>query len=651
MKRESTVDKVIKGVIASGVVLFLVCLVLQMDRMEGRLIQMSSQNEELKGQVSRVQLGFRDLEKKIRNGLVVNASGEQIGAQPSKKWLHPEVANFLDGAPPQEAPSDSPMDGILHKVYSFQGVDPKGLNFLIENAADVSEDIREYVNPTLGARSPVDPARFYGILADRIEITDNYQEYTIYLKEGLKWHRPAVDWSNPRYEWLNKDHPVTASDIKYTLDLILNPQVQASHLANYYQDIEYVKVVNERTLIIRWKKKTYQSVSFTLGLWPTPEWLYGYDEDGKPFPKETSGLKFNEHWYNNRAIGCGPYEFVKWDQGVLIQLKRNDEWVGTLPPIKEVNYLMVQDKNQQLLKFQSGVLDIHELPVSQYREKILDSPADSPYRNGTYKVHTVNEMVYRYIGWNADHYLFTDKKVRKAMAHAMNREAVIQNVLYDLATLTTSNFFRFSPAYDKSVQPIPYDLQKASELLDQAGWRDTDGDGIRDKKINGQKRDFEFPLLVYGHRPEVKSWSTVFKEDLYRIGVVCNLVSTEWSVMLKKMEERDFIAYTGGWGLDFDGDPYQIWHSSQADLPKSSNRVGFRSKEADEIIEKLRETFDPEERIRLQHRFHKLVHEEQPYLFMYSEKTVYVSQPRLKNIQFQPFRPHVQSLNWYIEKP
>ncbi|MBW7874389.1 MAG: hypothetical protein H3C47_00195 [Candidatus Cloacimonetes bacterium] len=649
MKKESLSTVALRVVLALGCLGFLSLLTLQINNMESRMVQLGIQNDQIQGNLSKLQLSLRQMEDRIRASGVEARDGTQTAARGAIVSLNPGSPNFLDGLPPEPAPADANMEGHYHKVYGFVGADPKGMNFLLENAADVSEDIREYVNPSLGLRSSRDPSRFYGVLADRIEITDDFREYTIYLKDGLKWHKPVVDYSNPRYEWLKKDQFVTADDFKYTIDLIMDPMVQASHLANYYQDIEYVKVVNDRVFIIRWKKKTYQSVNFTIGLWPTPKWLYANDEDGRAFPKETAGLKFNEHWYNNRAIGCGPYAFVRWEPGVAIVLQRFDEWIGELPPIKNITYHLIQDKNQQLLRFQSGVLDIHELPVSQYREKILDSLESSPYRNGDYQVNSVNEMVYRYIGWNMDHYLFEDKRVRTAMTHAMNRKQIIKNVLHDLATLTTGNFFRFSPAYDNTIVAHDYDLGKAARLLDEAGWKDTDGDGVRDKMINGELKRFEFPMLVYGHRPEIRSWATIFKEDLYKIGVVCNLQATEWSVMLKKMEEREFVSFTGGWGLDFDGDPYQIWHSSQADLPKSSNRIGFRNKEADQIIELLRETFDPEERIRLQHKFHKILHEEQPYLFMYSEKSVYVNQPRLKNVNFQPFRPHVKTLNWYLQ--
>ena len=80
---------------------------------------------------------------------------------------------------------------------------------------------------------------------------------------------------------------------------------------------------------------------------------YKEDEDGIEFPQNTAGLIFNEHWYNNRAIGCGPYEFLRWDQGKIIQLKRFEDFKGDLPPIKRINYHLIRDKHQQLLNFHS----------------------------------------------------------------------------------------------------------------------------------------------------------------------------------------------------------------------------------------------------------------------------------------------------------
>jgi len=625
-------------------------ILMQVNNLEVLNLNQRREAEAIKLQIARLARSVDQLQAKVK-GVQTSDGNSQSAYVADVKFLHPQVKNFLIGSPPKSAPPTAPMTGVFHKNYGLQGVDPKGMNFVIENSAPLSEDIQYYVNLYLARRDPSDISKWYGDLAHRVEITDDFKEYTIYLKKGVKWHRPAVDLLNPRYKWLDKDRFVTAEDVLFTLELILNPQVQAAHSRNYYQDVESWKAVDDHTVVIRWKKKTYQSLAFTMGLYPTPKWLYTKDEDGSPLPSSTLGLKFNEHWYNNKAIGCGPYRFVEWLQGVLIKLERFDEYsAGDLPPIKEIQYHLIRDKNQQLLNFQSGLLDIHGLTFAQYRESVLEGPKDSKYRDGTYKIENITRMVYRYLGWNLEDYRFSDKRVRRAMTHAFDRKYVIDNVLYGLGTLTTGSFYRHSPAYDTSIDPIPFDLEKAKQLLTEAGWVDTNGDGIRDKEINGERKEFEFPMIIYGYRPEVRSWSTLFKENLYKIGVQCTLVPVEWSVMLKKMEDREFVAYTGGWGLDSDGDPYQIWHSSQADEPKSSNRIGFRNAEADKIIETLRSTFDREERIRLQHKFHRIVHEEQPYTFLYNENIVVANQPWVHNVDYQVIRPHIDTSNWFVTR-
>lgn len=625
-------------------------ILMQVNNLEVLNLNQRREAEAIKLQIARLARSVDQLQAKVK-GVQTGNNDSRSSYGADVKFLHPHVKNFLTGNPPKSAPPTAPMTGVFHKNYGLQGVDPKGMNFVIENSAPLNEDIQYYVNLYLARRDPSDISKWYGDLAHRVEITDDFKEYTIYLKKGVKWHRPAVDLLNPRYKWLDKDRFVTAEDVLFTLELILNPQVQAAHSRNYYQDVESWKAVDDHTVVIRWKKKTYQSLAFTMGLYPTPKWLYTKDEDGNTLPSSTLGLKFNEHWYNNKAIGCGPYRFVEWRQGVLIKLERFDEYsAGDLPPIKEIQYHLIRDKNQQLLNFQSGLLDIHGLTFAQYRESVLEGPKESKYRDGTYKIENITRMVYRYLGWNLEDYRFSDKRVRRAMTHAFDRRYVIDNVLYGLGTLTTGSFYRHSPAYDSSIDPIPFDLEKAKELLTEAGWVDTNGDGIRDKEINGERKEFEFPMIIYGYRPEVRSWSTLFKENLYKIGVQCTLVPVEWSVMLKKMEDREFVAYTGGWGLDPDGDPYQIWHSSQADEPKSSNRIGFRNAEADKIIETLRSTFDREERIRLQHKFHRIVHEEQPYTFLYNENIVVANQPWVHNVDYQVIRPHIDTSNWFVTR-
>ena len=120
--------------------------------------------------------------------------------------------------------------------------------------------------------------------------------------------------------------------------------------------------------------------------------------------------------------------------------------------------------------------------------------------------------------------------------------------------------------------------------------------------------------------------------------------------MVERMEEKDFDAYTGGWVLGWESDPYQIWHSSQADEPQSSNRVGFRNAEADRIIEEARRTFDPEARSALFHRFHQIVYDEQPYTFWFSGMEVGAWGADVENVNFSPLRPFPSNRNWFLNR-
>ena len=126
----------------------------------------------------------------------------------------------------------------------------------------------------------------------------------------MKWHKPLVDWSDSRYDWLRKVNYVTAKDVKFTVDLILNLQVECPDLRSRYMDLDYCKVIDDYTIVFRWKKKLYNSLVFTADFSPIPKFIYSCDEDGNPYPHDILGTKFNSHWYNNRFIGCGPYEFI-----------------------------------------------------------------------------------------------------------------------------------------------------------------------------------------------------------------------------------------------------------------------------------------------------------------------------------------------------
>jgi ABC-type transport system substrate-binding protein len=396
---------------------------------------------------------------------------------------------------------------------------------------------------------------------------------------------------------------------------------RAAALRNYFEAWDRIEVVDPHHFRVHFKENLYLNEPLLLDFIPTPRWLYMFDEDGKRFDDATWGDKQNSHWYNQRGIGAGPYRFTSWEAGVKMTFERNEAYhLGKcLPaPFTGIEITMLKDQAAWLRYLSSRKLDYTQVMPAQY---VSDIKGREPYLGEPgLKLLLHGESSYFYIGWNAARPMFNDKRVRRALTMAMDRQGLVDGVFGGLGKVTSGPFDQGNPCYDASIAPWPYDLDEAARLLDEAGWTDSDGDGLRDKVIDGKKVPFEFTMVVYGGSTEYETLARVYGQALQRIGIRMIPQPLEWSAQLKKTGERDFDAYTGAWVPSWEVDLYQIWHSSEADKPQSSNYVSFRSQEGDKIIESLRREFDPAKRVELCHQFHALVHEEQPYTFFYQRQ-------------------------------
>jgi peptide/nickel transport system substrate-binding protein len=607
---------------------------------------------DLKKQVDILNSSSERILKRLDDGVAVqggNGSEGNSNGTNTDKYAAAlnEPGNLLKAAKDLKVPADAKMGGTLRDFLSDT---PKGYNWLTENSVDVA-NIQAMVHSGFARRDFSDPDTWVPDLAYKVVVSDDFLEYTISIREGVYWHTPTgVDYSNPKNEWLKEPHELTAEDCAFYFQLIQNPQVEAGAIKSYFEDMDRVEIVDKYTFKVIWKRRTYSSLETTISSYPLPKWLYTKDETGADLAPETMGLKFNSHWAAKYALGTGPYRFVEARAGERVVLERNPQYFGDRYPIERIEYSIVKDPEAAYLKLKADEIDVlPRLPANHYKAAILDAkPGDAPFKNGQLEHKIVDQFAFYFLGWNADGKYFSDKRVRLAMTYALNRQGIIDNVLYGLGSLQTGPFYYKHPAMDPTVKAFPFDLEKAKALLDEAGWKDTDGDGVRDKIINGEKVNFQFTITSYD-KPEVKSWLSVYKEDLRKIGIMMTPQPVDWPTMQKKMDEKAFEAYTGGWGLSWSNDPYQIWHSTQADVPKGSNRIGFRNKRADAIIEQLRIEFDEAKRLELYHEFHRLLHDEQPYTFFYAPQAVTAWQPRVKNFVINTTRPQLYSLPWWID--
>jgi peptide/nickel transport system substrate-binding protein len=651
MKKDRALGGVVLGTLGLVLVLLVVVLV-QLHNLEKRFIAQGQQLRALGDATDRLAAGG------VRTSSAGPAPAEDA-VPPGVTFRHPEVENFLKKPDTTWPPPGASLDGSLLRGWATG--DPKGFNPLLENSAYNTEYIELYAAIAPAGRNVwTNPDAWYGDHAFRVEITDDYKRFTFYLKPGHRWHRPAgVNLEDARYAWLKKDQPVTAHDYVFMLDMILNPQVESGPARNYYQELESWKALDDHTLELLWKKKQFTNLAQSLGLSPLPKFLYSADQDGKPFPKETLGLRFNQHWYNNKAyLGSGPYRMDSYEPGSKITLVRNDQFPGPKPAIKAFVYPVYTDPQQTRLKLKAHEVNVGELMPSQYYEEILrfeekgEKPKNNPFFDGKIQCDKVPDAAYRYLAWNADRPMFSDKRVRRAMTHAFDRERILANVYRGLGTLTTGPFDPTGPYSDPNVKALPFDLEASKRLLAEAGWSDSDGDGLLDKALRpGEpKKPFEFTFVVPATAQEPVILANILRDDLLKVGVKMNIESAEWSLFLKRMDEKNFDGYVAAWTTGWDPDLFQIWHSTQADVPKGSNRVGFRNKEADRVIEALRNEFDMEKRKALAHEFHRLVGEEQPYSFFFFKKAVICHWNEVKDVKVSKMYPTINMFPWSVAR-
>ena len=235
--------------------------------------------------------------------------------------------------------------------------------------------------------------------------------------------------------------------------------------------------------------------------------------------------------------------------------------------------------------------------------------------------------------------LFKDHRVRIALTHLVDRQRILEEVYFSLGRIVTGNFFIETPYYDKSIQAYPFDIKKAKNMLAGAGWNDSDGDGILDK----DDKKFEFTFLTIANSKIFERIAEIVGEDFAKAGIMVSINPIEWSVYTQRLDEWNFDVCALGWAMSWESDPYQLWHSSQADINKSSNHVGFKNAEADRIIETARREFDLEKRIKLYQRFHRIMHEEQPYTFLVSPNSLVAQDRRFRNAKVYPLGMDIDS--------
>ncbi len=428
-------------------------------------------------------------------------------------------------------------------------------------------------------------------------------------------------------------HPITAHDIAFSFKVIMSEAVPVPAQRSGTDKIAWIEAYDDQTLVYFHKEPLVTNV-WNLNFGVLPKHKYE-----KSIAKDPTLQRSPEHVdiENNPVVG-GPYVITKRTRGSEILLERRESYymyegkqVRDKPYFKTVRFRIQPSPTASLFAMQTGDIDEMMLSAEQWRTQ---TNGEDFYRRATKVFGT--EWTEFHFGWNCATPYFEDKRVRQAMSYAFDHEELLSFLRYGLDEPCTGLFHagsRWSPK--PAPQPYKQDYDKAEALLDAAGWTDTDGDGIRDKEVNGKRIPFEFTVMVV-NVPDRIAICNLLRESLDAIGIRCHVRPLEFTVLVQKTQDKTFQAWFGGWGTGADPDTSEnIWGSNA-----ERNYVSYKNPEVDRLFEEGRKEFDPEKRAQIYQKIHSILWEDQPYTWLFNRTAFYGFNKSLRGYMFSPRGPY-----------
>lgn len=451
-----------------------------------------------------------------------------------------------------------------------------------------------------------------GDLAESWEVSNDGLIITFHLRKGVRW-ADGVEF--------------TADDVMFGYKTIIDEKTPTPYKEDFLQ-VEKAEVLDRYTFRVRYKKPFAPALSSWGNLVVLPRHLL----EGKDITKVDFG---------RNPIGMGPFKLREWRSGQEVVLDSNHDYFEGRPYIDRYIYKVIPDPATLFLELQAGGVDMMGLTPLQYTKQTDNGFFKENFQKFRYPVFS-----YTYLGFNLKHPWFKDKRVRQAIAYAIDKTEIVDVVLFGLGKPATGPYVPNTWPYNPNVKRYEYNPQKAKELLKEAGWVDTDGDGILDK--DGKR--FEFTILTnMGNRLRMNT-ATIIQWRLSRIGIKVNIRTLEWSTFINEfIDKRRFEAVILGWNIGLDPDQYDIWHSSKTG-EKEFNFVSYSNREVDELLEKGRRTFDINKRKQAYYRIQEILAEELPYIFLYVPDAIPIVHSRFKGIKPSPIGITYNIHKWYVPR-
>ena len=525
-----------------------------------------------------------------------SSSPEAPVSGPSKvESPRPERQNRLIWGTQQEPDSLNP---ILSDMFATTQISNLCHGFLvrIDDKMNIVPDLIEEV-PSL----------------DNGGISEDYLTWTYHLRKNATWHDGA---------------PVTSKDVAFTQRLIMDPEFNAS-TRDIHDKVASLETPDEHTVVFHLKEVFAPFYLIFNDLPILPEHLLG----------AKTGKEMNTDPYNRNPVGAGPYKLKAWESGALMEFAAYDGYFRGRPKIDEIAVKFIPEEQVLMVQLQTGEIDYYDSANTTQYDELRKIPGVT--------VTATPANTWEHLDLQCDKPLLSDKRVRRAIGYAIDKQQISEKVYRGLWKPAYSDQAPLSWAYDPGNESrLVYDSAKAMALLDEAGWKDSDGDGVRDR--DGQKLSLQ--ISTPAGKPGRERTEQVIQEQLRKVGIEISIKNYNATLFFGTLEEGGILK-TGkydlgmfAWTSPTDPDNYTIFAADQVP-PAGQNSTFWRNEEATELLREGRRTVDREKRKSIYAKVQAILADEMPMVPLLYWVNIDPVTTRLKNFRPNPSR---QGNTWNV---
>ncbi len=491
--------------------------------------------------------------------------------------------------------------------------EPAGVNELVSGGQRATQDLIDRLFLHLFEEQPdfrEGPPTFAPQLAESWEWSPDRRRLDLSLRRGVRW---------------NDGREVNAGDVRFSWQAQTHPAVGWRY-AHLKQAIEEVEIVDSHRLSVHFAHRyPGQLADLNEGV-ILPRHAWG----ALPFARWPSDAR----WFLDHLVTNGPYRLGEWEPQQHVVLERNEHYFETgLPKIERLVLRVTPLRHNRLHGLTAGSADfIEQLSASEARE-LADNPE--------VVVRRAWHRQYDYIAWNLRDDAFADVDTRVALTLGLDREELVSALWKGEARVAVSPILTSVWAYDPTIQPWPHAPDEASRRLLDAGWRRQEGSWHRGDG------PLAFELLVNTANPIHVDAALLAKEQWARLGILVDVRRLDFHALVERLDRGDFAAAIGSWGIDTTLDVGYAFHSRS--IRDGYNSGGYSNPEVDRRIDALREITDLDERRRELSELQRLIHEDQPYTFLWEPPRFDAHSARLRGARPNALSALFRAREWWIQ--